>query len=160
MKISFTQVNNFVELLDIYQLIAPLSMYYPKFNHWYYDKVIPGVLMYKDVVIAAKLNQNLVGISIIKNTEYEKKLRCIRLSDEYQGKGFGLHLIDESLRVLNCDKPICSVSEEMLHSYSRIFVERYGFNLTNVEKGLYRKGKLEYIFNDTSKSFKKESIYY
>ena len=44
-------------------------------------------------------------------------------------------------------KPGVTVSEEMINLYSRTFVKRYGFELTDVTKGRYRRGKLEYGFN-------------
>lgn len=47
----------------------------------------------------------------------------------------------------------------MLHDYSRVFVERYGFSLNKVHKGLYRKGKLEYSFNEDI-DLKEKSIYF
>jgi hypothetical protein len=51
------------------------------------------------------------------------------------------------LRALDCDKPLATVSEEMLHQFSRPFINHFGFELTEVDKGRYRAGKLEYVFN-------------
>jgi hypothetical protein len=51
------------------------------------------------------------------------------------------------LRELNDDKPHCTVSEEMLHLYSRAFINHYRFDLGRVDKGAYRPNKLEYVFN-------------
>lgn len=45
------------------------------------------------------------------------------------------------LGALQCDKPHCTVAEELLHTYSRAFVNRYGFSLSAVDKGRYRPGK-------------------
>ena len=84
-----------------------------------------------------------------KSSKYyndETKLRCIRVHQEYANKGIGVKLIDTALSIIG-DKPLVSVSEELIHSYSRIFVNRYGFKLTEVLKGKYRQNKLEYYFN-------------
>ena len=59
----------------------------------------------------------------------------------------GITLMDRMLETLECTKPLATVSEEMLHQYSRIFVKRYGFSLDDVAKGAYRPRKLEYYFN-------------
>lgn len=48
---------------------------------------------------------------------------------------------------LDDDKPHCTVSEELMHLYSRAFINQYRFDLGRVDKGAYRSGKLEYIFN-------------
>jgi hypothetical protein len=36
----------------------------------------------------------------------------------------------------------------MMGELSRVFINHFGFVLSRVEKGLYRPGKLEYVFND------------
>lgn len=77
----------------------------------------------------------------------EPKLRCVRVRDDLQGSGLGLRLIDPMLDHLQSDKPHVTVAEEMIHSYSRAFVKRYGFALSDVTKGEYRRSKLEYHWN-------------
>jgi hypothetical protein len=97
---------------------------------------------------------------LLKSTLTEQKLRALRIIPKYQNKGYGLHLIDHSLKILNCDKPLASVSEDMLNYFSRIFINRYDFNMTYVHKGLYLPNKLEYQFNGLKKSLKDKSIIY
>ena len=46
----------------------------------------------------------------------------------------------------------------MINDYSRIFVNRYDFDLSHVYKGLYRKGKLEYEFNG-GKTLTEKTLY-
>ena len=99
----------------------------------------------------------LVGISIIKKDK-EKKLCALRVNDKFKNRGYGLYMLDESLKRLEVDKPLCSVSEEMINEYSRIFVNRYDFDLSHVYKGLYRKGKLEYEFNG-GKTLTEKTLY-
>jgi hypothetical protein len=130
-----------------FNTIKPISEFYPDFSNWYWDKVVPGVLIGSDKIIMAEKHGELVGIALIKIGE-EKKLRALRINEKFQSSGAGLYLIDEALRLLGTDKPVATVAEEMIHDYSRIFVERYGFNLSRVHKGMYRKGKLEYSFNE------------
>ena len=103
-------------------------------------------------------DNEFVGSIMIKNTENEKKIRCLRIQENFQSKGYALHLMDLALKELNCDKPNLSVPEELFHDYSRIFVNRYNFDLTHVYKGLYRKNKLEYEFNG-NKTLKFKTAY-
>lgn len=156
--ITFIQPKNILYLKHTFDILKPLSSFYPDFNNWYWDKVVPGVLLGEDKLIVMKKNEQVAGVSILKDRE-EKKLRCLRISPEFQQKGMGLYLIDESLKVLDSDKPLCSVSEEMMHDFSRIFINRYEFDLTHVYNNLYRKGKLEYEFNGT-KFLKEKSVYF
>ena len=75
------------------------------------------------------------------------KLRCIRVLEDYQKRGVGIHLIDKMLKLIEDDKPLCTVPEPMLHDLSRIMVNYFDFDLTEVIKGLYKPGVLEYVFN-------------
>jgi choline kinase len=49
-------------------------------------------------------------------------------------------LIDETLKRLGTDKPVVYVPEELFHDFSKIFLNRYNFEITNIYNNLYRKG--------------------
>lgn len=97
----------------------------------------------KDKVILVKKRADLVGVLMLKDG-VEKKIRAIRVVDKFQKRGYGLHIIDHALKVLDTNKPVASVAYELLDDYARIFINRYGFNITHVYNGLYRKHHLEY----------------
>ena len=145
--LEYQQTRNLVDTFLAKQLLSTLDVHYPGFEHWYVNKCMPGILVGTDVMIVAKDKGHVVGVALGKKREEETKLRCVRVLPEYQNRGTGLHLIDRMLKALDCDKPHCTVSEELLHLYSRAFVNRYHFDLTEVLKGLYRPQKLEYVFN-------------
>jgi len=141
-------------LADIHfarQLMMGLEQHYPEFDHWFVNRCMPGILIGEDSLILAKQKDRVIGVALGKKTPSETKLRCVRVLPEHQNTGVGLRLIDAMLLELGSDKPHCTVSEEMLHLYSRAFVNHYGFDLSGVEKGLYRPGKLEYVFNGSVK---------
>lgn len=142
MKIQ--EANGPVERLLALPFIQNIDALYPGIENWFVNTVIA---MDNSTVLVARDSTNFVaGVSILKHG-YEKKLRCVRIHPSYVNSGLGIRLIDASLEKLECERPLCSVAEEMLHNYSRAFVSRYGFKLTSVEKGVYRRGKLEYLFN-------------
>lgn len=143
---DFKLATNLLELKESYKILSSLGESYPDFYNWYWNKVVPGILTKKDELILAYSKNELVGISILKNSD-EKKLRALRISEKFQNKGYGLYLIDESLKRLNTDKPLCSVSDKMINDYSRIFINKYNFDMTFVYKNLYNKDSLEYEFN-------------
>lgn len=114
---------------------------------WYTNKCMPDILLGKNVLLLAKDKDNIIGLGIGKKDLEETKLRCIRVSTGYSNRGIGIRLTDRMLRLLNKDKPHCTVPEEMLHGFSRPFVNEFKFDLSHITKGEYRKGKLEYHFN-------------
>lgn len=140
--------SSFTEALLALPLLRSLDAYYPDFSHWYLTTVMPGVVLGKDVLLLARSTDGAIaGIALGKKSESETKLRCIRVLPQHQQSGLGIKLIDRMIVELECEKPHCTVAEEMLHLYSRAFVNRYGFALSAVEKGAFRQGKLEYGFN-------------
>jgi GNAT superfamily N-acetyltransferase len=134
-------------MLATLPFIKDLDRYYPNIEDWYVNKVIPGMIQGSDGMVIAKDGDTPIGVGLYKSEPYEKKLRCIRVLPPYKGRGVGLHLIDRTLKKLDCAKPTVSVAEELIHEYSRIFVNRYDFKISHVYRGIYRTSKLEYEFN-------------
>lgn len=157
---EFKLATSMVQLSQTYNILKQLGDYYPDFHYWFYNKVVPGVNLNKDKVILGYSRNKLVGVSIIKDDNSEKKLRALRIAPEFQKNGYGLYLMDKSLELLKTDKPLLSVSQDMLHDFSRLFIERYEFDLTRVHKNLYKKGKLEYQFNGEKDSLVKSGLPY
>lgn len=137
---------SFTGAFAVLPFIKSLDAYYPDVSHWYINKVIPGLSLGEDKLIIARDGLNIAGVALGKMGE-ESKLRCVRVHPDYQGTGLGIRLIDQMLELIEDGNPGVTVSEEMLHLYSRPFVKRYGFELSDVSKGRYRRGKLEYAFN-------------
>jgi len=128
-------------------LLDSLDSFYPDFGHWYVNTCLPGILLGSDTLLVARDGPAIIGVALGKKTLQETKLRCVRVHPAYRSKGVGVRLIEKMLRELDCDKPHCTVAEEMLHLFSRAFVNHFSFNLNRVDKGLYRPAKLEYAFN-------------
>lgn len=137
---------SFSASFSVLPFISSLDQYYPDINHWFINTVIPGLSLGNDKLIIARDNGIIAGIAIGKMDE-ESKLRCVRVHPDYQSTGLGIKLIDKMVDLIEDGKPRVTVSEEMINLYSRIFIKRYGFSLNDVVKGMYRKQKLEYVFN-------------
>ena len=137
-------------------MVAGLRLYYPGFYTWWHRKVSVSESS-GQIVLGAFDAAKLFGVAFGKREGHEVKMQCVCVHQDHQGGGLGIQLMDRLLEQLAERHPLCTVSEEMLHPhffpwakrvlYSRVFVKRYGFSLDSVDKGLYRPGKLEYIFN-------------
>jgi GNAT superfamily N-acetyltransferase len=145
--ITFSTSRRLADAMVARGMLDGLENYYPDFGHWYVNTCIPGIVLGSDTMLVARDGAKIVGIALGKKTPEETKLRCVRVLPQYQSKGVGLHLIEKMLRELDADKPHCTVAEEMMHQFSRAFVNYFDFKLSRVDKGVYRPGKLEYIFN-------------
>lgn len=147
MTVAYRTSNLLVDLVRAHQLMRGLDRYYPEFDHWYFNKVVPGVLSGLDGLILAETKAGLAGAALVKLGLGEQKIRCVRVDPRFKGRGLAIHLMDGCLRMADCDKPAISVAEELVHDWSRILVNRFGFSLSHVEKGAYRPRVLEYFFN-------------
>ena len=148
MNFKFEKVRELPKLGFLYYYLEKLNDFYPNHKEWYYNKFIPSVLLGNDIALVMKNKyEEIIGVSLLKNTEEEIKLRALRINPKFQKRGYGLYLIDESLRELDNPLPHCTTAEEITNDYARIFINRYGFSINRVERGLYRKGKNEYLWN-------------
>lgn len=145
--LTYERGQTLTEALLGLNLLRGLDTYYPEFEYWYTNSVMPGIMVGKDILLLAKQNEQVVGLALGKRNGHETKLRCVRVAEGLQGSGLGVKLIDRMLDQLDCVAPHCTVAEEMMHDYSRVFVRRYGFRLSDVTKGEYRHGRLEYHWN-------------
>ena len=155
---THVDANTIPLLVEASKMMLSSEHPYPNFLSWFWNKVVPGVWLGTDKVLLTTLNGNFIGVAIIKNNPIEKKLRAVRVVDKYQNKGYGLAIIDNALKELGTDKPLCSVSETELHNYSRIFINRYHFDMTFVHNNLYFKNTLEYQFNGRRDSLNVKTI--
>lgn len=144
MTIVIKPVDNPIEALLAFPFLQSIDRFYPDIADWFVNTVVPGMGEGSSVLLLAKEHQRVVGMALGK-TGAECKLRCLRTDGSYSG--LGVRLLDSMLDHLQIAKPHCTVSEELLGQYSRLFVNRYGFDLSHVSKGQYRPGKLEYHFN-------------
>lgn len=140
------QTTNAVEALLAMPFLASLDRYYPGIQDWYVNQVVPGLAQGESVLLLERHGCRIQGMALGKRGA-ETKLRCVRVLPEQAHQGLGIRLMDRMFEALETTQPHCTVSEELLHQYSRIFVNRYGFALSNVSKGQYRPRKLEYHFN-------------
>ncbi|WP_300827111.1 GNAT family N-acetyltransferase [Helicobacter sp. UBA3407] len=135
------QINEYVT----YHYLKEAKQYYPNFDIWYYQNVIPAVKNGDKKIITIENKNTLKGICIVKLSE--KKLCTLRVMENYRNKGIGIRLFEKSFEALNTRMPLLSVSEEKLLSFKKIF-DYYGFKLTSIKENYYRKGKKEYFYNE------------
>ena len=156
LKMRIEKISNLFLLTELSSTISSLSHIYPDISHWYNNKVIPRVMLGEDIVIVAKSeNGETIGFAIGKKTDKESKLCCLMVLPDFRGRGYALKLINRIIEELDDDYPHCSVSEDLFHIYSKIFINHFRWSLDDVVSDVYQKGKLEYFFNG---KHKKESI--
>lgn len=131
---------------EVFNNISHLERYYPNFSDWYFNKVVNGLVNGSRRFIIELRDGKFAGVAILKDTEDEKKICTISISEEYKSKGLGYRLFEKSMRLLNTDKPLASISEERLPDFEKIF-QHLNYEYSAEYHGLYLPQKSELSFN-------------
>jgi len=142
--------GNEIQLRDIsravYSNIAHLEQSYPKFKEWYTTKVVDGIMNGSRSFIIELRDGKIAGVAILKDDVSEKKVCTISVDKEFQAKGLGFRLFEKSMRLLDTDKPLASVSENRLPEFEKIF-QHFNYECSAEYRGLYIPRKSEFSFN-------------
>lgn len=148
--IDAQEINEYLSL-EIYSKLFDLNKEYPNFDKWFFNKTVKNK---NRKIILYLVNNDISGISILKNEVNEKKICTLRVFSKYQNLGIGSVLIEKSFEELNTETPIISVSESKLNMFTKLF-KKYNFKLANVHENYYINKKNEFVFNgvlDTNSS--------
>lgn len=126
--------------------LGDLRLFYPEFNSWISNVVIPGIIAGERSIILEYRQDDLAGLAILKDSLAEKKLCCLQVMPKFQGSGIGLSLFEKSFELLNTKNPLLSISEEQKNNFLKIF-KYYGFELGEAYHQYYRPLKTEISFN-------------
>jgi hypothetical protein len=85
-------------------------------------------------------------VAILKKHIKETKICTFRVIEDFKGNGVGTELMLESLRWLQCSKPLITVNEEHALEFEGL-LRKFDFQKTTTINGLYRPNKKEIIYN-------------
>ena len=85
------------------------------------------------------------GITILK-LYGNKKICTIRVGDKFQKQGLGTKMMIKSMEILECNKPLITVSNSRNNEFLKLF-KYLGFKKRGEVIGLYVKNVSEIIYN-------------
>ena len=133
---------------QIQLFLYDLTCDYPFFGEWL-KKVLSEIKTGKRQIVIMTDEGNsrlIVGLTILKTEQQEKKICTIRVAKEYQRHGYGTELVRKSLEILKTNNPLVTVSEKHIDVF-RLFFSKFGFRVVGKVKSLYHEGEYEYFFN-------------
>lgn len=133
------------EMSDIKSTVLSLKENYPKISLWFRNKVEPDIHDGNRSVILAKSGEDIAGFSILKNEQKEKKICTFYVSPEYRGFGIANNLFQESFHVLGTTKPLMTIPENRIDSFSK-YLDEFNFELASREY-TYQNNTKELVFN-------------
>lgn len=131
---------------EVFNNISHLEEAYPNFADWFFSKVTSGLVNGTRSLIIELRDGKMAGVSILKDTLTEKKICTISVADEFKAKGLGYRMFEKSMRQLNTDKPLATVSEDRMPEFEKIF-RHLNYEYSAEYHGLYLPKKSEFSFN-------------
>lgn len=138
---EFNKKNN-----QVFLFLHNLEVEYRGFSTWYWNKVVPSVLLRSKEIIIAEFCGKIIGVAIIKNDKTEKKICTLRVKKEFMGQGIGRRLMECAFYELDTNMPFITVSSLRIVQFKKIF-KYYGFKPSGLYANYYNSGKTEICFN-------------
>lgn len=149
--VNISSLTNEVELKkkieNIYSLLSNLDEMYPEFKDWFDNKVVLQLngIKREIITIENELTNEIMGLVILKNTEYEKKICTLKVFEEHQNKGFGRILINKAIQFLGTTSPMITIPVERKKEFESL-INEFEFHFEE-SPDYYRHGKPEYVYN-------------
>ncbi|WP_082640630.1 GNAT family N-acetyltransferase [Aureimonas sp. N4] len=125
---------------------AGVAGIYPDFQRWFFNKVVPGLHTGERCIFPWSINGHLAGVAICKRTPVEQKLCTLWVSPNHRTRGVAAMLARDAFAWLGSTRPLFTVPEERFADFEGL-VEGWKFPKPMVYDGLYRTGRIEYVFN-------------
>lgn len=114
---------------DIANITFSFGKVYPEIETWFLSKVIPGLHSGERIMLYIPGDTGIVALAILKDSPLEKKICTFYISPEARGKGLAHILFNGSFEKLQTSRPLISVPENTLGSFTKYFVQ-YNFSQT------------------------------
>lgn len=144
--------EEFMELAKkIYNITDFICADYPSYKEWYFKKQIPRIFTPHGEILFARSEDDkdtILAMACLKKDEEEKKICTLYVCDQVRGQHLGTSLIDASMEFLGTTKPLITIADYKLPMFQR-FIDKYGWELTEVVSEVYNKHAKELCYNGT-----------
>jgi hypothetical protein len=130
----------------LFSFLLDLESEYRGFRKWYFTTVFKGIIAGEREIIIKRLYNEILGIAILKNDLFEKKVCTLRVNEKYKGLGIGEELLKQSIDHLNEDYPLITVSSKHICEFTHL-LNNFNFKLFKIYTSFYFPGVDEYSFN-------------
>lgn len=148
-KIELVNYTDRAKIKTIESTLMFLRSDYPNFISWFRTRVKSGLKKGSRKIYIAVPSENpgkIAGILILKDESYEKKICTLCVLKEYQCRGIGSALLQQSINTLNISKPLITVSSRYIEEF-RSLLNKFEFDLFQKYPGYYLPECIEYSFN-------------
>ena len=130
---------------EVAYLLSDVAPFYPNFKEWLFFKFQPEARLGMRDVLLACVDDQIVGLSLLKKTAAERKICTFYVVPSFRGRGLAYDLMDRSISAIGGSDTVITVSEER---DAELFptLNKFGFELSDSVQDMYRPGKKENIY--------------
>ena len=139
--------ENITLLEEIDKFSQEISNYYPDYNEWFQERMIPGIIDHTREIICIT-DEEIIGFISLKKEE--KKICTIFVDKKYRRQGFGTILVDKGIEYLEEEKPLITIPISLQEEYSEI-IRNHNWSITGTD------GE-ELIVNGRNKVYSKKDM--
>lgn len=145
MEIKYLSQNiNDEIILKIYDTTKFLEKQYPNYNYWF-EKIKNEIDGINREIVYIEINNEIIGLIILKNTIKEKKICTIFVKEKYRNKGIGNILLKEGFIFLQTTAPLITIPENIVYLFQKI-----------IKKYEWKYSETTYLYNTPEKIFNKK----
>lgn len=142
MNIEKVNSPNFLNDPSLLKIFKNFSFLYPGFQQWI-EKVSSQLNSHERFVYVAKNQNDVIGIIIIKNSQYEAKICSLYVMPDFQSRGIVNQLLSLAKGILRDKIVYVHMNENIMYSYGNFFIKN-GFSVLSIDEGKYKKKEREY----------------
>lgn len=131
----------------IFNFLWKLAFEYTGFCKWYNGLFLDYSTLNNDrEIIICTFHNHIIGISILKNSDSEKKICTLRVAKEFQKNGIGKRLINKSIEYLESDFPLITMQSSKFYQFNKLF-KYFGFKQEFMYDKYYSLFSTEIAYN-------------
>ena len=136
------------EIEAAYNATSHISKDYPEHFKWFFTKMIPGVFKCEREIINLYIDNTLAGTIFLKNSNEEKKICTLYVSEDFRKQGVATLLVEIAFEFLGTTKPLITIADYKVEQFEKI-IKKYNWQKTQTIKGKYNSHSKEIVFNGT-----------
>ena len=118
LTLSKLENSNFSKAVnEVYLLTNYNCKQYPDYYKWFYTKSIPRLFSKEGEIYFYLDGFIVVGLTVLKKTELERKICTLLINEEYRKKGYCQELLNSSFDYLETDKPLITIPKKRIEEF-------------------------------------------
>lgn len=115
-------------IFETYNLIDFITKDYEHLLEWYWSKSVPWIFKNQMEFFIALDENSIVGVTIVKKENKERKICTLFVKPEYSNQGIGSTLLQSAFDYLGTTRPVITFSDYKLPEFQPL-IQKYNWEI-------------------------------